>query len=123
MAMQKPQPDQPKRSNVPESFYKRNHRVSHAVARRLRSRYIKKYADRPGELVTGAYNRKIFQQILDQQGCIGIRFYPGLNDKGLVTLLFCGIDRYGNDILAGIIGDIPFTCPPMCSAPNGVLRR
>lgn len=122
MAMQKPKPDQPKGGNVPESFHKRNHRVSHAVARRLRTRYLKKYAGRPGALVVGAYNRKIFEKILGQQGCIGIRFYPGLNDKGQVTLLYCGIDRYGNDILAGVIGDIPVTCPIMCSAANGVLH-
>jgi hypothetical protein len=135
MAMQKPkpyeqnvpkEPNEPKKprgqGKVPESFKTRNHRVSHQVARRLRLGYIKKYANKPGALITGAYNRKIFEKILGQQGCIGIRFYPGLDGKGKVTLLFCGIDRYANDILAGTIGDIPVRCPPMCSAPNGVLR-
>ena len=122
MAIQGPKGGKSQPEGLPDGFHKRNHRVSHAVAKGLRTRYIRKFADGAGRLEPGAYNRKIFDKILCQQGCVGIRFYPGLDEKGNVTLLFCGIDRYGNDILAGTIGDIPFRCPPMCSAPNGILH-
>ena len=84
---------------------------------------MKKYPGDKAPLEVGSYNRKIFDQILKQENCIGIRFYPGLDRSGRMTLLFCGVNGVtGNDILEGIIGDIPVRCPPMCSAGNGILN-
>ena len=101
---------------------KRNHRITDAVARNMRVRYLKKYGKRPTALAPGAYSRDIFDKVLAQPQCVGIRFYPGLDTSGRQTLLFCGVDRGGNDILAGIIGDAPWRCPPVCSEPNDTLQ-
>jgi len=103
-------------------FSRRSHRVTHTSAREMRKRYEAKYAKKPGALAAGAYGRKIFEKILAQPGCLGVRFYPGLDDDGNVTLLFCGVNKEGNDILIGLIGDLPWRCPPFCSGQNGVLQ-
>jgi hypothetical protein len=100
---------------------RRNHRITHEKARRMRQRYLKKYGSRPDALAPGAYGRAIFDRILGDPRTVGIRFYPGIDDEGRMTILFCGVDARGDDILVGTIGDEPFRCPPMCSRPNGVL--
>lgn len=112
-------PDQPARKVPPVG--KRNHELTHTQARTMRQAYLKKYEGRPGSLKPGAYGRNVFEKILKQKGCVGIRFYPGVDPDGNVTVLFAGFDKEGNDILAGTIGDNPWWCPPYCSAPNGVL--
>jgi len=106
---------------VPQ-FARRNHSVTHADARRMRERYIEKYAGRSGAIDPGAYGRKIFDMMLEHPECVGLRFYPGVDEEGNVTLLFCGVNAEGNDILVGTIGDIPWRCPPFCSGGNGVLQ-
>jgi hypothetical protein len=102
-----------------------NHRISHETARRMRLRYIEKYGKsekRDEVLAPGAYDRSIFDRILRDPRCEGIRFYPGIDDSGQMTIMFCGVDRHANDILVGTIGDEPWRCPPMCSQTNGVLQ-
>jgi hypothetical protein len=102
-------------------FGRRNHELTHKQARAMREAYIKRHQGKSGELRSGVYGRGIFEKILKQKGCVGIRFYPGLDEKGNVTVLFVGVDAEGNDILRGLIGDSPWNCPPFCSSPNGVL--
>lgn len=111
---------EPKRRVPP--FGTRKHRLTHAQARRMRLLYLKKFAGRAGELVPSAYGVNIFKDILAQKGCAGLRFYPGVDAKGAVTLMFCGVDIEGNDILKGIIGDTPWKCPPYCGDINGVFN-
>jgi hypothetical protein len=96
--------------------------VTHAQARRMRRLWLRRYARAKDRLVPVVYGRVIFDRILRQKGCVGVRFYPGLDDDRKVTLLFVGVDNQGNDILEGRIGDSPWRCPPYCSLPNGVLQ-
>ena len=113
-------PGRPRREVPP--FDKGKHEVSHAIARRYRKRFLGLYgtgADVSSPLV---YSRNIFEKILGQKECVGIRFYPGLDDEGRYTLLYCGVDAKGNDILQGTIGDVPWRCPPVCSSANGILQ-
>jgi len=103
-------------------FGRRSHRVTHAAARRMREAFRKRYPGKRAPLAPGVYDRGIFDKILKQRGCKGIRFYPGIDGTGKMTLLFAGVDAEGNDILAGIIGDMPWRCPPYCSTSNGILE-
>jgi hypothetical protein len=120
----KPAAPKPKARGYGRKFpaKKKDHRITDAVARNMRLRYIKKYGNRPTALTPGAYSRDIFDKILAQPLCVGVRFYPGLDTRGKVTLLFCGVDNHGDDILAGIIGDTPWRCPPLCSSANDTLQ-
>jgi hypothetical protein len=110
--------DQPKRKIPP--FDKAKHEVSHADAKRMRKRFKELFGEKcefGAPLVYGGY---IFEKILAQKDCKGIRFYPGIGDDGKHTLLFCGVNSNGDDILQGIIGDLPWRCPPFCSS-GGIL--
>lgn len=104
----------PKRRVPP--FKTRSHRVTHAMAKRMRARYVKMFGDGRIAMRPGAYSRTIFDRILAQKGCVGIRLYPAMDGAGRQTTLIVGVDAKGNDILAGIIGDTPWLCPPFCSS-------
>jgi hypothetical protein len=77
----------------------------------------KKRTDKNGHF----FGRDILQNILDQEGCVGIRMYYGLRedkkDDMTQELIIVGTDRDENDIL-DIIGDISVPCPNMCGKAN-----
>ena len=50
--------------------------------------------------------------VLQQKGCHGARFYYGLTDEGVMTLVVVGVDESGNDMDEGMIADKIFPCPP-----------
>jgi len=43
--------------------------------------------------------RNIIEKILAQPGCVGMRFYYGLNEEGQKTLVYVGMDANGKDIV------------------------
>jgi len=100
----------------------RDHEASHETAKSMRQKYIKAYGDRPDAIAPSAYSRAIFDKILAHPRAVGIRFYPAVDAEGQITMLFCGVDDQGDDILIGTIGDTPFRCPPTCSTTNNVLH-
>lgn len=103
-------------------FKRGEHQVTHAQARRMRKRFLALVGSESELGRPAVYSRNIFDKILAQQGCEGVRFYPGIGDDGKMTMLFCGVDAMGNDMLQGVIGDSPWWCPPFCSGTNGVLQ-
>ncbi len=55
------------------------------------------------------------QTILNQQGCVGVRIYKGLNkDTDKKTLVLIGVDEDGKDMTDGFIADRMKTCPDQC---------
>ena len=122
MAIQKPRPRRPEPSRKVPPLGRRSHRLTHAAARRMRERFLRRYRGKAAPIQPGVYGRGIFDRILAQKGCVGIRLYPGVDEDGRLTTLIVGVDGEGNDMLAGIIGDMPWRCPPYCSAANGVLQ-
>jgi hypothetical protein len=69
------------------------------------------------------FPREVYERILAQPGCQGIRIYDGVDEKGAPALILVGIDKDGNDITAGELDEFQFPCPPFCddggSALNG----
>ena len=57
-------------------------------------------------------------EILDQEGCEGIRIYYGLNDEGDQELVLVGVDRLGDDMEKGVIMDKLLPCPSYCPNAN-----
>jgi hypothetical protein len=53
----------------------------------------------PNEYQTYTLGRNIIDLILAQPGCVGMRFYYGLNDQGQKTLVYVGVDANGNDLV------------------------
>ncbi len=105
----------------PYRYSSGDHEISHAQARRLRKRALETYG-RTGIGAAHGYHREIFEKILADPRCVGIRIYPGVDGDGQFVLVFCGFDSKGNNILVGTIGDTPFRCPPFCPAvKDGIL--
>ena len=70
--------------------------ISHELAADFIKAYEKAY---PGEKRGYHLGRNIIDQILAQPGCVGMRFYYGLNEDGRKTLVYVGIDAYGKDLV------------------------
>lgn len=61
------------------------------------------------------------KRILDQQGCVDVRFYFGIENVGgsqNMKLFAVGVDANGDDLYNGLILDHSVPCPPMCGKPN-----
>jgi hypothetical protein len=83
-------------------------------------KYIQNYTFSPTAPTTkgGLFARSIFDKILSQPGCIGVRYYYAKKDDGTPTLVLVGVDAGGNDLPGGILGEDSFPCPPFCGAPG-----
>ena len=62
----------------------------------------------------GYFSRAIFEKILAQSGCVGVRYYYAQKDDGSPTLVLVGVDNTANDMTSGVLGDITVPCPPFC---------
>ena len=92
---------------------KENHVISLEKARQLTQNF--QIVAKPGELTAGYLGRSIFEKILRQEQCVGIRIYNAISDNGSPTFVIVGVDTSGNDIIYGPIGDELFPCPPWCA--------
>ena len=63
------------------------------------ARMIKDYYDLHGENSCHFVGRNILEKMLSQPDCIGINMYKALNDKGVQTYVFIGVDSTGKAIL------------------------
>jgi hypothetical protein len=62
----------------------------------------------------GFFGRKAIEDILAQQGCVGIRIYYGQHDDGKPALVLVGADANENDIEGGLFAEDFKPCPPYC---------
>lgn len=76
-----------------------------------------------GETRSHFFGLEIIQQILNESGCVGIRIYYAIDEKGEKKLLLVGVDAEGKDILptttllegdGNIIADFSYPCPTYC---------
>jgi hypothetical protein len=80
----------------------------------------------PGYIKGGLFPKAVIQTLLDQPGCVGMRFYYGINDDFRQALILVGVDAAGNDMVTepsgGLPGnvclDVSAPCPPLCSVNN-----
>ncbi|ULQ56671.1 hypothetical protein KJS94_00480 [Flavihumibacter rivuli] len=73
--------------------------VGEEIGAELGAKMVKDFQDQ-NPIETKAYfiGRNIIEQILNQPGCVGIRFYNALNEAGQKTLVYVGIDSNENII-------------------------
>lgn len=67
----------------------------------------------------GFIGREKLQAILDQDGCMGIRVYFGLDEDNTMNMVFVGADVEHNDILDKVVEFIKKN-PPYGSSPNSL---
>lgn len=68
------------------------------------------------------FGRNNIDNILAQQGCVGVRVYRGIDVKGDHQLMIVGVDASGDDML-GMIADLSTPCPNSCSSANPLNGR
>ncbi len=70
--------------------------ISHELAAKMVKDHHDKYSDESKSYVIG---KKIIEEILAQPGCVGVRFFDAINEAGVKTLVYAGIDEKGKNIL------------------------
>lgn len=64
------------------------------------------------------FGKDIIQQILDQEGCMGIRIYYGIDPgTGMRELVVVGANEEEDDML-DLVADFSMACPNRCSSAN-----
>ena len=66
------------------------------------------------------YGKDKLNDILAQEGCVGIRMYFAENSDGEKTLVLVGVESNQNDMDEGKILDRGPLCPSICSANNAL---
>jgi hypothetical protein len=62
----------------------------------------------------GMFYRDVFDKILSQKGCVGVRYYYAKMDDGTPTLVVVGVDSTGKDMTQACIAERIAPCPPYC---------
>lgn len=93
---------------------------NHVVTLTQAAKYIQNFKNHPTAptIKGGHFGRNIFDKILAQPGCVGIRYYYAALDDGSPTMVLVGVDQNGNDIDNGVIGEAITPCPPYCGSAN-----
>ena len=68
----------------------------------------------PNGIKAHFFGKDIIQRILDQDGCVGIRCYYALDEKGVQQMIIVGADKDENDLYNGIIAEKSLPCPTYC---------
>jgi hypothetical protein len=110
------------RSNARQQLY--TGQEKHAITLDQAVKYIQNFKNNPAApAIKGAYfGRNIFDKILSQSGCIGIRYYYAATDSGVATIVLVGVDSHGNDLVNGTLAEMSYPCPPYCPSPNALTK-
>lgn len=72
----------------------------------------------PNETNAVYYSSNVYNDLLAQEGCVGIRIYNALDAEGKMTNVLVGVDDHGNDLYEGKLYDSGYKTPPGPVAPN-----
>ena len=64
------------------------------------------------------YGKNKLMSLLNQRGCVGIRIYKAIDEKGNPIMVLVGADSNQNDMTGQYILERGFGCPPYCDG-NG----
>ncbi|MCF8410282.1 MAG: hypothetical protein K9G31_03220 [Crocinitomicaceae bacterium] len=73
-----------------------------------------------GEIIGQFFGKNQLIKILNQKGCMGIRFYYGIGNDGKKNIIAVGAGSDENDMVDGIILEYALKCPPHCSVNNSL---
>lgn len=75
--------------------------VGEQISHELAAKMVKNHHDVHSVEESNSYyiGKQIIEQMLAQPGCVGIRFFDAINEKGQKTLVYVGIDSKGKSIL------------------------
>lgn len=65
------------------------------------------------------FSQQTLNALLNQEECVGLRFYFGQDADGVLKLVYVGVNGDEDDILDnGLVGNSGVPCPVSCSATN-----
>lgn len=70
----------------------------------------------------GMFSRDVFDKILSQKGCVGLRYYYAKMDDGTPTIVVVGVDSAGRDMSTGTIAERINPCPPDCDPSSPIAK-
>lgn len=76
-----------------------------------------------GAVLGGYFSKTIIQDLLDQQDCVGLRYYYGKDNDGVPQLVISGVNAAGEDLYNGALGNRSMPCPPYCGPWNPLNRQ
>ena len=118
-----------------------NQLISLATAQKLTTDYKAKkkkilkdeYGNKNTLPISETFDRDVFDFILSQDGCVGLRFYFAMNEAEEVSLVIVGVNDKNEDILPDSSGDAMMRtadsdpigaggerCPTDCPPPSAL---
>lgn len=73
-----------------------------------------------GDLKGQFYGKNKIMQILNQNDCVGIRIYHGIDSNGTKIMILVGAKANEDDIDSGVIVEQGSPCPPRCGSKNSL---
>ena len=67
-----------------------------------------------GAIKAHTFGKTNLNDILNQNGCVGIRIYHGIDDSGVPCLVLVGVTAEQTDLTTGIVLERGVLCPPYC---------
>jgi len=74
----------------------------------------------PDKASASATTKVALERVLGQEGCVGVRAYFALNTDMTMTLVYVGVDDFGNDLDDGELAERTFLCPPFCAMDSAL---
>ena len=100
-----------------------DHHITLDAAAAITAAYRVSAEGKAGRAVLGGvFGRGIIDQILAQPGCVGLRYYYGIDKSSAPVLVLVGVTADNNDIWQGTLAEVAYPCPPICPMPNPLNR-
>ncbi|MBL0341323.1 MAG: hypothetical protein IPP71_10515 [Bacteroidetes bacterium] len=93
-----------------------NHYISLAEAATMTARFRESIT--PGNKIAGYFGGDAIREILDQDGCVGMRYYYGLNSDEKPVLILVGVTADNDDLYQGKLAEMSLPCPDYCATDN-----
>lgn len=74
-----------------------------------------------GAVKGGSFWKEAIEQVINQPGCVSMRYYYAQQDGGTPALVLVGVDKDGKDMTGGFLAEMSRLCPPKCGdEPNAL---
>ena len=87
----------------------------HSISLNDATGFTARYRETMGtDFLGGFFGKSAISEILNQTGCVGIRIYNAIDDKGENCYVLVGADSDENDMYDGKLAEVSLGCPPKC---------
>ncbi|MDI6765385.1 MAG: hypothetical protein QME52_00930 [Bacteroidota bacterium] len=98
---------------------KNNQIISLDEASKLTSKY--RAESKTDAIKGGLFWKEYLQKLLDQPGCVAMRYYYAVDNDGKNTIVLTGVNSNGDDITEGVLLELAPWCPPWCPSNKDLI--